>query len=176
MEILQPYTKTSIYRSQILLEDVSRPVSHLWLSKGQSQSLIARFMGPTWVPPGADRTQVCPMWAHENCYLGWYTAVDGNKPWSLKSIKVICSITIKLLYYTNTLHLVQLGFIMTCHWDIIFISKTISISISNREKPPSSKELRKPRIWCCHYLPPGSLLTLGASESISHSHVSFNLI
>ena len=25
--------------------------------------LIARFMGPTWGPPGADRTQVGPMWA-----------------------------------------------------------------------------------------------------------------
>ena len=25
------------------------------------QSLIARFMGPTWGPPGADRTQVGPM-------------------------------------------------------------------------------------------------------------------
>ena len=26
-------------------------------------SLIARFMGPTWGPPGADRTQVGPRWA-----------------------------------------------------------------------------------------------------------------
>ena len=26
-------------------------------------SLIARFMGPTWGPPGADRTQVDPMFA-----------------------------------------------------------------------------------------------------------------
>ena len=26
-------------------------------------SLIARLMGPTWGPPGADRTQVGPMWA-----------------------------------------------------------------------------------------------------------------
>ena len=39
-----------------------------------------------------------------------------------------------------------------------------------------AQELRWPRIWCCHYLPPGSLLTLGASESLSYSHVSFNLI
>ena len=36
--------------------------------------------------------------------------------------------------------------------------------------------LRSPSIWCCHYLPPGSLSTLGASESLSYSHVSFNLI
>ena len=26
-------------------------------------SLIARFMGPTWAPSGADRTQVAPCWA-----------------------------------------------------------------------------------------------------------------
>ena len=32
--------------------------------------LIARFMGPTWSPSGADRTQVGPMLAHELCYLG----------------------------------------------------------------------------------------------------------
>ena len=32
--------------------------------------LIARFMGSTWSPSGADRTQVGPMLAHEFCYLG----------------------------------------------------------------------------------------------------------
>ena len=29
----------------------------------RARTLIARFMGPTWGPPGADRTQVGPMWA-----------------------------------------------------------------------------------------------------------------
>ena len=33
-------------------------------------TLIARFMGPTWGPPGDDRTQVGPILAHEPCYLG----------------------------------------------------------------------------------------------------------
>ena len=33
-------------------------------------------------------------------------------------------------------------------------------------------KLRQPRIWCCHYLPPDSLLALRASESLSYSHVS----
>ena len=32
--------------------------------------LIARFMGPTLGPPGADRTQVGPCWPHGLCYLG----------------------------------------------------------------------------------------------------------
>ena len=39
-------------------------------------TLIARFMGPTWGPPGADRTQVGPRWApcwpHGPCSLGTY--------------------------------------------------------------------------------------------------------
>ena len=48
--------------------------------------LIARFMGPTWDPSGADRTQVGLMLAHELCYLGllrimcsgdWSHFVDG---------------------------------------------------------------------------------------------------
>ena len=37
---------------------------------GSIQTLIARFMGPTWGPSGADRTQVGPMLTHELCYLG----------------------------------------------------------------------------------------------------------
>ena len=32
-------------------------------------SLIESFLGLTWDPPGADRTQVGPMLAHESCYL-----------------------------------------------------------------------------------------------------------
>ena len=32
--------------------------------------LIARFVGPTWGPSGADRTQVGPCWPHELCSLG----------------------------------------------------------------------------------------------------------
>ena len=48
----------------------------LWLERqgtiSQKVSLIARFMVPTWGPPGADRTQVGPMLA----------------PWSLLSVMV----------------------------------------------------------------------------------------
>ena len=45
-------------------------------------SLIAKFMGPTWGPPGADRTcqpQVGPCWPHEPCYLGYYMGYLNNK-------------------------------------------------------------------------------------------------
>ena len=38
-----------------------------------SPSLIARFMGPTWGPSGADRTRWAPCWPHELCYLGSHT-------------------------------------------------------------------------------------------------------
>ena len=34
-----------------------------------------------------------------------------------------------------------------------------------------SFQLREPRIWCCHYLPPGSLLTLG-HQSLFHTATS----
>ena len=36
----------------------------------RSITLIAGFMGPTWGPSGADRTQVGPCWSHEPCSLG----------------------------------------------------------------------------------------------------------
>ena len=35
-------------------------------------TLISRFMGPTWDPPGADRTQVGQRGPREPCYLGIY--------------------------------------------------------------------------------------------------------
>ena len=35
-----------------------------------SSSLIARFMGPIWVPPGAD-TRCDPCGPREHCYLGY---------------------------------------------------------------------------------------------------------
>ena len=37
---------------------------------GLVQALEASFMGPTWGPPGADRTQVGPMWATRKLLSG----------------------------------------------------------------------------------------------------------
>ena len=42
--------------------------------------LIARLMGPTWGPSGADRTQVGPMLPHEPCFLGWFNAKKNVTP------------------------------------------------------------------------------------------------
>ena len=41
-----------------------------WIVSFVVPTLIARFMGPTWGPSGADRAQVSPILAHELCYLG----------------------------------------------------------------------------------------------------------
>ena len=38
-------------------------ISFVMLNGKMLVTLIARFMGPTWDPPGADRTQVGAMWA-----------------------------------------------------------------------------------------------------------------
>ena len=35
-------------------------------------TLIAKFMGPTWGPPGADRTQLGPMWATWTLLSGYW--------------------------------------------------------------------------------------------------------
>ena len=37
---------------------------------GSMVSLIARSMGPTWGPSGAERTRWDPCWPHKLCYLG----------------------------------------------------------------------------------------------------------
>ena len=51
-------------------------------------ALIARFMGPTWGPSGADRTQVGSCWPHESCYLG---GLDRTSPQLVQFIEVVLS-------------------------------------------------------------------------------------
>ena len=58
-------------------------------------SLIARFMGPTWGPPGADRTQIGPMLA----------------PWSLLSGFPWIMLTIDIWYFV-----VFRYFIIMAYW------------------------------------------------------------
>ena len=49
----------------------------------QNASLIARFMGPTWGPSGADRTQVGPM-------LAPWTSLSGLSTW--RNLDIICPV------------------------------------------------------------------------------------
>ena len=59
-----------------------RPDMFLWdvLGAMSLSALIDRFMGPTWDPPGADRTQVGPMLAP------WTLAI-----WELTHTEVVFS-------------------------------------------------------------------------------------
>ena len=51
--------------------------------------MIARFMGPTWGPPGADRTQVGPMWTPWKLLSGLLSTVYHLWIW-LKSRQYLC--------------------------------------------------------------------------------------
>ena len=53
------------------------------------------------------------------------------------------------------------------------LDEIITFTFTHTYKTCDNSQLHQPRIWCCHYLPPGLLLMLGASESLSYSHVSF---
>ena len=43
---------------------------------------IAKFMGPTWGPPGSCRPQMGPCWPHEPCYQGLPEPVMNPVHWS----------------------------------------------------------------------------------------------
>ena len=52
---------------------ITIPLMGLWVYSSYFDTLtplITRFMGPTWGPSGANRTQVDPCWTHELCFLG----------------------------------------------------------------------------------------------------------
>ena len=47
------------------------------------RTLIVRFMGPIWDPPGADRTRWAPSWPNAPCYQGRMPSVHHSKPYFL---------------------------------------------------------------------------------------------
>ena len=55
---------TKVICSMIDLYEIYHIVHSSYLEVTQ----IARFVWPTWGPPGAARTQVGPRWPHESCY------------------------------------------------------------------------------------------------------------
>ena len=67
-------------------------------------TLIAKLMGPTWGPSGADRTQVGPCWPHELCYLGIF----------LKAYAVINSLC-PICFRENIKH-VFTSHVIPLHW------------------------------------------------------------
>ena len=70
----RPFCLSLNVLNQLYLRVVRRSPNHWFLFYCQvhhlmAMSLIAKFMGPTWGPSGADRIQVGPMLAHELDYL-----------------------------------------------------------------------------------------------------------
>ena len=79
---------------------------------------IANFMGPTWGPSGADRTQVGPMLAHEPCYVG--TASETHIKYVSKSRDNLWIIYIYELYvfiHTDESYTIYTLFCLKlCNW------------------------------------------------------------
>ena len=62
-----------------------RLAAMIWAIIGADNVLIARFMGPTWGPSGANRAQVGPCWPDELCYLSMvYLLFDTKLRYSIK--------------------------------------------------------------------------------------------
>ena len=95
------------------------------LLRSSRQSLRAKFMGPTWGPSGASRTQVGPMLAHELNYLGCYIVM---KYW----VYVIQSVMIIIVYYLTT----SWGFYIHSENMWPYYRKLIRITINS--SPPSA--------------------------------------
>ena len=94
-----------------------------------SRTLIARFTGPTWDPPGAGRWAPCR--PHEPCYQGYRVTFEPyfNDMYSWQSIRASTS-------FTNTLFLLlhifwcQLCFCVTCSTLTFYSTSKIKIAIS----------------------------------------------
>ena len=65
------YTAHSIFLFKIYISSkqssTSEDTEHVSTSKCTQ---IAKFMGPTWGPPGPCRSKMGPRWSHEPCYQG----------------------------------------------------------------------------------------------------------
>ena len=70
-----PLTRQLVWRSSTRTFHPRMPEPHM-RSSDLTTSLIARFMGPTWGPSGADRTQVGPM-------LAPWTLLSGMTLWQI---------------------------------------------------------------------------------------------
>ena len=52
--------------------------SYLYSNSHYKGTQIARFMGPTWVPPGSCQTKMIPCWSHEPCYQGETASIQDH--------------------------------------------------------------------------------------------------
>ena len=82
-------------------------------------TLISRFMGPTWGLPGADRTQAAPCWPPDPYYMGMLSQACLQMFLSLNSNKIID---------------VSRGFVCNFEWDQLTIHD-ISAQCTNINAP-----------------------------------------
>ena len=72
--IHEMYVSVFSWAASVAIDDIVKLYRRQWGSPASIDTLVAGFMGPTWGPSGADRTQVGPMLA----------------PWTLLSRYIIC--------------------------------------------------------------------------------------
>ena len=71
------------------------------------QTQIARFMGPTWGPPGPVGPRWAPCWPHGPCYQGFYFMITHCAAYYNRDRKLMCG-----LY---------------CNWTLWVLTKLISL-------------------------------------------------
>ena len=86
-----------------ILKFLGRYIEHMW-------SLIARFMGPTWGPSGADRTQVGPMLAPWTLLSGMVHNYEGRLGinWIQSYGRRTCSLCVSMDTQDDFLQIVHL--------------------------------------------------------------------
>ena len=129
-----------------------------WYIHNRKLSLIARFMGPTWGPPGADRTQEGPMLAP----WIWLSGVLINNVPQLTQVYTNYEVLRYKHHFRNRNVVVRRSFYLTC---ISFTSFRLCwLMTQYMYTPPvgigSGNDLSAPWI---HNLPEGCLL-IGSTE------------
>ena len=78
-------------------------------------SLIATFMGPTWGPSGADRTQVGPMlaiWTLLSGYLWQHSMLPATISQSVYNTFTSCVLFIEIIVWLFAIYIDCLGFLV----------------------------------------------------------------
>ena len=112
--------------------DELAPIENKRLSEKQLDCIwkytqIARFMGPTWGPPGDDRTQVGPMLAPWTLLSG-YSCVYCYRHTEQSTLQG-SPIETCLYTFCHLWHVLHIGFLY--YWEIIWTIVTIMSKISN---------------------------------------------
>ena len=108
-------------------------------------SQIAKFMGPTWDPPGSYRPRWAPCWPHEPCYLRCFTRqceqsvewppmviagnIETNEIWYIKNVAGKSAILLYVACWLTALdNLTDLVYCVTTSlWGSSFILVSISL-------------------------------------------------